>query len=96
MRLPRFRQPSGARCEASQRSQRRCLQPVPQLKVKRQRRFEAVIPLGTRCGRMRSQFLEMQIGSLWPLTSFTALQVWSLSDQQRTNCAVGLDWLRSV
>jgi hypothetical protein len=21
-------------------------------------------------------------------------KVWSLSDQQRTNCAVGLDWLR--
>ena len=28
--LPRFRLPSGARCEASQRSQRRCSQPVPQ------------------------------------------------------------------
>jgi hypothetical protein len=25
-----------------------------------------------------------------------AAKVWSLSDQQRTNCAVGLDWLRSV
>jgi len=43
MRLLRFRLPSGARCEASQRSQRRCSQPVPQLKVKRQRRFQAVI-----------------------------------------------------
>jgi hypothetical protein len=25
-----------------------------------------------------------------------AAKVWSPSDQQRTNCAVGLDWLRSV
>jgi hypothetical protein len=25
-----------------------------------------------------------------------AAKVWSLSDQQRTNCAVGLEWLRSV
>ena len=25
-----------------------------------------------------------------------AAKVWSLSDQQRTNCAGGLDWLRSV
>jgi hypothetical protein len=37
MHLPPFRLPSGARCEASQRSQRRCSQPVPQLKLKRQR-----------------------------------------------------------
>jgi hypothetical protein len=43
MHLPPFRLPSGARCEASQRSQRRCSQPVPQLKLKRQRRFEAAI-----------------------------------------------------
>jgi hypothetical protein len=25
-----------------------------------------------------------------------AAKVWSLWDQQRTNCVVGLDWLRSV
>jgi hypothetical protein len=25
-----------------------------------------------------------------------AKKAWSLSDQQRTNCAVGLDWLGSV
>ncbi len=31
-------------------------------------------PLATRCGRMRSQFFETQIGSLWPLASDIAAQ----------------------
>ncbi|MGD0421786.1 MAG: hypothetical protein ABSA68_19770, partial [Xanthobacteraceae bacterium] len=31
-----------------------------------------------------------------PYVIHGAAKVWSLSDQQRTNCAVGLDWLRSV
>jgi len=44
MRLPHFRLPSGVRCEASQRSLRRCSRPVPQLTVKTQN-------LWSRCRR---------------------------------------------
>ena len=53
------------RCEASQRSQRRCSQPVPQLKLKRQRRFQAVISAPDPLQENAIQiFLEMQIDSL--------------------------------
>ena len=40
--LAALRLPSRARCEAGQRSQQRCSQPLPRLKLKRQRRFQAV------------------------------------------------------